>query len=228
VNGSVAEALRHPTVRRLNYVELDPKILDLARRRFPEEWSAIGSDSRVHVHSGDGRFFLKTTAGSFDVIIVNLPDPRTAQLNRFYTLEFFREAARRLNPGGLVSVHLSGAENYIGPELAGFLRSIHKTLRLVFPSPRRFPAAPSTSSPLQGRHARFGVTSERSVAESAHDVRPRVHLPFRMTLTVSRISSRRYNRSPNACTGLHRIATFPWCIALRAVSSRAAAFQAVA
>ncbi len=139
VNGSVGEALRHPTVGRLDYVELDSKILDLARRRFPEEWSAIGLDSRVHVHSGDGRFFLKTAAVRFDVIIVNLPDPRTAQLNRFYTLEFFREAAGRLNPGGLVSVHLSGAENYIGPELAGFLRSIHKTLRLVFPEVAALP-----------------------------------------------------------------------------------------
>jgi spermidine synthase len=139
VNGSVTEALRDPTIDRLDYVELDPKILDLARRRFPEEWSAIGSDSRVHVHSGDGRFFLKTTPGSFDVIIVNLPDPRTAQLNRFYTLEFFREAASKLNSGGLLSLRLSGAENYIGPELAGFLRSIHKTLRLVFPEVAALP-----------------------------------------------------------------------------------------
>jgi len=43
----------------------------------------------VHVHVTDGRLFLKTTQSTFDVVIVNLPEPQNAQLNRFYTVEFF-------------------------------------------------------------------------------------------------------------------------------------------
>jgi len=130
VNGSLAQALKHASLERIDYVELDPAILDL----FP-----IPADPRVRVHVTDGRLFLKTTASTFDVIIVNLPDPQTAQLNRFYTLEFFREAARKLTGSGILALRLTASEDYISPELAAFLRSIHKTLRAVFPEVTAIP-----------------------------------------------------------------------------------------
>jgi spermidine synthase len=93
----------------------------------------------VRVHSVDGRLFLKTTEEKFDVIIVNLPDPQTAQLNRFYTAEFFREAAEKLNSGGVLSFQLRAAEDYISPELSEFLRCINRTLSEVFPEVRAVP-----------------------------------------------------------------------------------------
>ncbi len=128
--GSLVQALQHPTLERVDYVELDPAILDLARDYFPQ---FRATDSRVHVHVTDGRLFVKETGAAFDVVIVNLPEPRTAQLNRFYTLEFFREAAAKMTPDGVLSFHLAASENYISPDLAEFLRSIDKTLRMVFP-----------------------------------------------------------------------------------------------
>jgi spermidine synthase len=139
VNGSLREAVRHPTVERADYVELDPAVIEAAARYFPDEWAPIAKDPRVHVHNVDGRLFLKASRDSFDVIIVNLPDPQTAQLNRFYTAEFFREAARRLAPGGVFSFQLSGAENYISPELGAFLRCIRRTLGEAFPEVRAIP-----------------------------------------------------------------------------------------
>ena len=139
VNGSLAQALRHRTLDRVDYVELDPALIDLARKCFPAEWSAAASDARVHIHNLDGRLYLKTTERYFDVIIVNLPEPRTAQLNRFYTLEFFREAARRLNADGVLSFQLRASEDYIGPELGTLLGSIRKTLSAVFPEVAMMP-----------------------------------------------------------------------------------------
>jgi len=133
INGSLVQALQHPSVERIDYVELDPAILTLAQEYFPTESTPLRNDPHVHVHTTDGRLYLKTTALKFDVIVVNLPDPQTAQLNRFYTLEFFREVGARLNPGGVFSFQLKGAEDYIGPELAEFLRCIHSTLRQAFP-----------------------------------------------------------------------------------------------
>ena len=41
VNGSVAEALTHPSVERVDYVELDPMIFEIAARYFP---AAVGPD----------------------------------------------------------------------------------------------------------------------------------------------------------------------------------------
>jgi spermidine synthase len=139
LNGSIALALRHPTLERVDYVELDPAILDLAREYFPNQWLALRSDPRVHVHVTDGRLFLKTTQSTFDVVIVNLPEPQNAQLNRFYTVEFFREASRKLTRGGLLSFQLRSSENYVSPELAQFLRSIHKSLLAVFPEVTAIP-----------------------------------------------------------------------------------------
>lgn len=141
VSGSLAQALQHPSLEQVDYVELDPAILDLARQYFPREWASIQADPRVRIHNTDGRLFLKTTSSTFDVVIVNLPDPQTAQLNRFYTLEFFQEAAEKLAPGGVLSFRVTAAENYISPELASFLRCLNKTLRAVFPEVKAIPGA---------------------------------------------------------------------------------------
>jgi len=138
VSGAVAETLKHPSITHIDYVELDPAVLDLGREYFAADWLGVVDDPRVAVHHTDGRLFLKSAArarrapDAYDAIIVNLADPRTAQLNRFYTLEFFEEAGEALSPSGVLAVKLTGAENYIGAELADFLSCIHKTLREVF------------------------------------------------------------------------------------------------
>jgi len=185
LNGSIAEALRHPTMQRVDYVELDPAILDLAREYFPKEWLALGADSRVHVHITDGRLFLKTTRSAFDVIIVNLPEPQNAQLNRFYTVEFFREASRKLTPAGLLSLQLRSSETYIGEELGQFLRSVYRSLREVFPE--------VTAIPGETVHF-FAARQKGTLASGADELLARLHarnlqtsyvseyfIPFRMT-----------------------------------------------
>jgi spermidine synthase len=185
LNGSIAQALRHPTLRRVDYVELDPAILELARDYFPNEWLALRADPRVRVHVMDGRLFLKTTQSTFDVIVVNLPEPRNAELNRFYTVEFFREASRKLTPTGLLSFHLRSSENYISAELGQFLRSIQQSLRAVFPEVTAIP----------GETVHFFATKRAgTLASSADELLARLHarnletsyvseyfIPFRMT-----------------------------------------------
>jgi spermidine synthase len=137
--GSLLQALQHSTLERVDYVELDPAVFELAEKYFPEQWSAARADLRVHIHQADGRLFLKTTHQMFDVIIVNLPSPQTAQLNRFYTSDFFREAAEKLSPQGVFSFQLHAAEEYLSPDLSAFLRCIAKSLRAAFPIVRTIP-----------------------------------------------------------------------------------------
>lgn len=131
--GSVAQALRHPTVERIDLVELDPALISMAREFFPAEFTPLASDPRVHLHYADGRAYLKSTHDKFDVIIVNLPDPQTAQLNRFYTAEFFTSARDHLEAGGLLALQLRSSEETISPDLEKFLRCIDRTLREAFP-----------------------------------------------------------------------------------------------
>jgi spermidine synthase len=132
VNGSIAQALKHSTIDRIDYVELDPMLVSIAHQFFPQQ-SASFSDPRVHIHYADGRHYLKTAQEKFDVILLDVPDPQTAQLNRFYTREFLAFAAGHLAPRGLLAVQLRSSEDYISPDLAALLRCIQHTLRQVFP-----------------------------------------------------------------------------------------------
>jgi spermidine synthase len=66
------------------------------------------------------------------VIILSVGDPYTAQLNRFYTIEFFREAGRILADGGVLSFGLSSSESYMSREERDFLSSIYSTLASAF------------------------------------------------------------------------------------------------
>jgi spermidine synthase len=133
-SGSVAQALRHPTVERIDLVELDPALIAMAQQYFSTESALLTADPRVHLHYADGRAYLRSTRQSFDVILVNVPDPQTAQLNRFYTAEFFRSARGHLTPGGLLALQLRSSEEAISPDLAEFLRCINRTLSEVFPN----------------------------------------------------------------------------------------------
>jgi len=132
INGSLFEVLKHSTVERLVYLELDPLMLELARKYLGESWESLEHNERVEILFVDGRLYVKTSDQAFDVIIVNIPDPVTAQLNRYYTLEFFQETKQRLLPGGLLSFAVSGAENYISEEQGAFLRCINQTLSMAF------------------------------------------------------------------------------------------------
>ena len=130
-SGVAHEVLKHG-VTRLDYVELDPRIISLARTWLPARLAASLSDPRVHVHLGDGRLFVKKTRLHFDVVIVSLPDPTTASLNRFYTQEFFSEVARKMNPGAVLVTRVTSSEAYMGGAMRLATASVHRSLRAVF------------------------------------------------------------------------------------------------
>lgn len=130
--GILKEMLKHP-IQSLDFVELDPKLITTIYRYLPPEDKEAFSDVRVHVHYSDGRRYLKENTGEYDMIILNIPDPSTAMLNRFYTVDFFREAQRRLKRDGILVTSVSSGENYIGREVGDYTGSVYQTLLKVFP-----------------------------------------------------------------------------------------------
>ncbi|HHS13995.1 MAG TPA: hypothetical protein ENN03_09550 [bacterium] len=130
LGGGLEEALKYKTVREIHYVDIDPKLISTAIRLS----SGIQTtDERIHYHYMDGRLFIKQSNRLFDVIILNLPNPYTAQINRFYTVEFFHEVKRILKANGVFSLTTEASENVISPELGDFLSTINATLKKVFP-----------------------------------------------------------------------------------------------
>ena len=127
VSGTVREILKYGP-QRIDYVELDPMIVTAARRFLPDRLA----DPRVHVIHDDGRRWVKRTLHRYDVVIVDVPDPVSSQLNRFYTREFFREVRAVLATDGVLCFSLGGPENYLSEELALLLGSAHQTVAEVF------------------------------------------------------------------------------------------------
>ncbi len=132
LSGSLNEVLKHPSVLGVDYVELDPGLIELGKSRLPADAVQVLARPEVRLIHEDGRRFVQSGGREYDVLIVNLPDPITAQLNRFYTVDFFQEAKRVLRPGGLLSFALTSSENIIGPTLAQLLKSIERSLMTVF------------------------------------------------------------------------------------------------
>ena len=133
VGGLIGEALKHPSLRHVDYVELDPNLISMGRAYLPPEATLSLDDPRVEIIPLDGRRFVQQGKKHYDVIILHLPDPTTAQLNRCYTKEFFDEVAAILHEGGVFYFSVHSSENVIGQTLAQFLSSLYWTMREVFP-----------------------------------------------------------------------------------------------
>ncbi len=138
--GGVAEALKYEGVL-VDYVELDPRVIRMAVAHLdPRELASLRSP-RTQIIFEDGRAYLRKTLEHYDAVLLDLPEPATAQINRFYTREFFAEVKDKLRPGGILGFRVPSAENYIGPDLARFLAGLWATLRTAFPEVAMVPGS---------------------------------------------------------------------------------------
>jgi len=136
--GGLAEALKYPGVK-VDDVELDPEIVRLSLLYLPKKDRAGLEDPRVRVFYQDGRTFLQSSGDTYDLVIIDLPEPANARVNRFYTREFFALARKKLAGEGVFSFRVPSSENYISPERLRFLATLYRTLNLVFPEVKVVP-----------------------------------------------------------------------------------------
>lgn len=132
--GLIKEMLKHP-IDRLDYVQLDPQAIKMVSKYLPEtdrEIIAKNKGKRLFIHYQDGRYFVKHTPEKYDLIIIAMPDPSTAMINRFYTVGFFRELKRILAGDGAVITRSTSAVNYFGDAVGNYVGSLYDTLREEF------------------------------------------------------------------------------------------------
>lgn len=106
---AVREVMKYPDVTRITLVDLDAEMITLARS-FPALRAANrGSldDSRLDIVTGDAGKFLAESADLYDVIVVDLPDPKGPDLARLYSREFYRAAMAHLSAEGVVVTQAS-------------------------------------------------------------------------------------------------------------------------
>ncbi|OGZ32342.1 MAG: hypothetical protein A2V69_02645 [Candidatus Portnoybacteria bacterium RBG_13_40_8] len=132
-NGIIKEILKH-NPDKIYYLELDSELIKTTEKYFSNNLSVNLNDKRVEIINLDARYFLKNSAEKFDLIIVNLPNPSTALINRFYTDEFYKEAKIHLSENGILSTYLKLSANYFGPEIENLDTSLYLALKNNFDS----------------------------------------------------------------------------------------------
>ena len=125
--GGVMSELQKYSIQTIDYVELDPAV---AAVQF--QYDLVKKIDGLNVIHQDGRAFLLNSGKIYDAIIVNLPEPNTFQVNRFYTEGFFRLAKSRLSEGGVLSFSMQGFDNFLAAPQRQKLSSLYNTAAGLF------------------------------------------------------------------------------------------------
>ena len=103
---AVREVLRHPGVESVTLVDLDPAMTQLSAQST--DLAALNegalSAPKVSIRNEDAMQFLARESGSYDVVIVDFPDPNNFSLGKLYTTQFYRLLRSRLAEGGVAVV----------------------------------------------------------------------------------------------------------------------------
>ena len=170
--GLPAELLRYP-LRRLDLVEEDRRAFERVRPFLTAETQEALADERLALVFEDGRRFVKRLPadGRYDLVLALDAAPSSASSNRYFTLDFYQEVRGRLAPDGVFCTQVSGASNYMGPEVGGYAGSIYRTLTEVFPSIAIWPGDVQVfcASPAPGRLSEEPVELERRYLATALD-----------------------------------------------------------
>ncbi len=126
ISGMINEITKYP-VEHVEYVEINPWLIDMGRKLAGPEWQG-GAQLIVE----DARRYVRASGGPYDVVLINVPDPGTAQINRYYTREFFEELKPRLSPKAVVSLSVLPSTEYLGQEGREVSSIIYTTLASAF------------------------------------------------------------------------------------------------
>jgi spermidine synthase len=126
VSGSADELYRY-AVDTIDYVEINPALVENARR-FP----GFEERDNLQIHYADPRQYIRTTSARYNVVLLNMPPPSNAQLNRFYTVEFFQELKNVMAGDGVVTFSPGSAGDEPTPENLRLYSILAETLKEVF------------------------------------------------------------------------------------------------
>ncbi len=173
--GSAEELLKHPSIERIDLVELDADVIELSRRHLPAVHRGALDDPRLRIHIEDGARFVARSRDRYDLAVLDLTDPDTAAA-RLYDEPFFRRLAAVLAPEGTVSLHV-GSPVHAMEQVVDILRRLHAVFPVVCPL--------ATHVPLYGTYWAFAIAGltrdpraidpgelrKRLAARGVHDLR---------------------------------------------------------
>lgn len=128
------ELLAHDPDVVVDLVEIDPQVVEVAKRFFYLE-----GVPRLNIHTEDGRKFVRQSRERFDLVMLDAYTLGGRIPFHLTTREFMQEVKAILKPGGVVLANITSPLEGVR---SGVLRSEYKTMAavfnkvLVFPLPR--------------------------------------------------------------------------------------------
>ncbi len=101
--GTVREVLKHDTIEKVYFVEIDEEVIKTSRQFFPQVACSI-DDRRVEIKCMDGAEFIKECGHDIDAVIVDSTDP-IGFAKSLFTEEFFRSISNCLKDDGFFVTH---------------------------------------------------------------------------------------------------------------------------
>ena len=124
--GSSEELLKHRTLEVVHMAELDPVVIEVARKQFTKVHRNVFDDPRLKVTVGDGLAYLRSTDVRYDLVSMDLTDPVGPSVE-LYSPATFALARRAMAPGGALTLHIGSPFSH--PQR---VRSTLASLRQVF------------------------------------------------------------------------------------------------
>ena len=94
------ELVKYDGIETIDFIELDEKMLELAKGRFAEINQHSLKNPKVKTQINDGFYYLRNTKNKYDAIYIDFPYPNSYDLARLYSVEFYKYVRKALNPGG--------------------------------------------------------------------------------------------------------------------------------
>ena len=133
--GNVAQAVP-PSVRRIDVVELEPKVIDANRAMAPLRLRDPLADPRLNLIVNDARGALALTDRKYDAIVSQPSHPWTAGASHLYTREFMRQVHDHLGAGGVFVQWMSTefTDESLLRSLVATLLDVYHEVRVYRPS----------------------------------------------------------------------------------------------
>ncbi|MEW9031900.1 MAG: polyamine aminopropyltransferase [Planifilum fimeticola] len=130
--GAVREAVKYPSVKRVDMVEIDPGVVNVSRKYLPSIAGEGEPDPRIRFVFEDGAAFVKEKKGEYDVFIVDSSDP-VGPAKVLFEEPFYRDVHRALKDDGIMVCQSESPVFH--PQV---LTKVRRTLMTLFPYVRTY------------------------------------------------------------------------------------------
>jgi spermidine synthase len=117
-----------PGMERVDVVELEPRVADVARDFFRPVNRDVLAKTNLNLIIGDAREVLMVSRDPYDLIVSEPSNPYRAGVATLFTREYYQAAERRLSEGGIFTQWLQGYQLSVED-----LQVVYATLLSVFP-----------------------------------------------------------------------------------------------